>query len=416
MNEAVSFAGQVQFVYLNDLPVSQMLERIKAINGNSVILYFTYMRDQSGNTFVPSEILQRIYAEAGVPIYGTYLRYLDEGAVGGYMVSVQMLAQKVAELGHNILDGHVPYPQVEKNLAAEYMFNWKELKRWGIDEARLPIGSKIEFRQRTAWEMYRWYIVSGMVLVILEAALIIGLIASRIKRKRAEAEKQKLEAELVQLDRLNLVGQMAASIGHEIRNPMTTVRGYLQLFQIKGEFANYKGQIDTMIEELDRANSIITEFLSLAKNKAVKMKLGNLNQVVLALFPLLQADAFRRGHQLSVEYGTIPDSEFDEKEIRQLIFNLVNNAFDAMENSGEVTIRTYPADDRLVLAVQDTGTGISHEVLGKLGIPFVTTKDKGTGLGLPVCYRIAERHGAKITIDTGCKGTTFSVSFLAMNA
>jgi hypothetical protein len=85
-NEAVSFAGQVQFVYLNDLPVSQMLERIKAINGNSVILYFTYMRDQSGNTFVPSEILQRIYAEAGVPIYGTYLRYLDEGAVGGYMV------------------------------------------------------------------------------------------------------------------------------------------------------------------------------------------------------------------------------------------------------------------------------------------------------------------------------------------
>jgi signal transduction histidine kinase len=415
--EAASFAGQVQFIYINQLSVPQMLETIKTIDGNSVILYFSFMRDWSGNAFIASEVLQRIYREARVPIYGTYLRYLNEGAVGGYMASGKILAQKAVEVGHDALDGHIDsYPRVEKTLAAEYAFNWKELKRWGIDEARLPVGSKIEFRQRTGWESYRWYIVSGIFIVLLEAVLILGLIASRIKQRRTEVENQKLEAELAQLDRINLVGQMAAGIGHEIRNPMTTVRGYLQMFQIKGEFTNYQGQIDTMIEELDRANSIITEFLSLAKNKAVKMKLGNLNQVVFALFPLLQADAFRRGHQLYAEYGTIPDSEFDEKEIRQLILNLANNAFEAMENSGEVTIRTYMENDRIVLAVRDTGTGISQDVLAKLGIPFVTTKEKGTGLGLPVCYRIAERHGAKITVDTGCQGTTFSVSFLPINA
>jgi PAS domain S-box-containing protein len=223
--------------------------------------------------------------------------------------------------------------------------------------------------------------------------------------------KHRFEREMARLDCLNLVGELAAGIGHEVRNPMTTVRGYLQMFQRKGNFSAYHEQFSTMIEELDRANTIITEFLSLAKEKDVEMKRGNLNKVIHSLLPLLQAEAFRIGHAIRADLDDIPDSDFNEKEIRQILLNLVRNGFEAMEHSGEVIIRTYRRDDNIMLSVQDTGSGIPAEVVSKLGTPFVTTKEDGTGLGLPVCYRIAERHNAKIDLDTGPWGTTFTVIF-----
>jgi PAS domain S-box-containing protein len=225
-------------------------------------------------------------------------------------------------------------------------------------------------------------------------------------------EKLQLERKMAHLERLNIVGEMAAVIGHEVRNPMTTVRGYLQMFQKKAEFVNQYTQIVTMIDELDRANAIITEFLSLAKNKAVEIKRGNLNKTILALLPLLQADAFYRGHEINAECGNIIDNDFDEKEIRQLILNLVRNGIEAMEIKGKLTIRTYMQNGTIVLEVQDAGKGISDEVMEKLGTPFMTTKEGGTGLGLSVCYRIVDRHGAKINVETGRQGTTFSIQFI----
>lgn len=212
-------------------------------------------------------------------------------------------------------------------------------------------------------------------------------------------------------DRLNIIGEMAASIGHEIRNPMTTVRGYLQFLQRKETFADYSGQFSIMIDELDRANGIITEFLSLAKNKAIHMKSGNINDVIHSLQPLLQADALCRGHELVIELGKISDNIFDEKELRQMILNLVRNGFEAMPNKGTLWLRTFIKNGCTFVSVKDTGKGIPDIVMQKLGTPFVTTKEFGTGLGLPICYRIAERHGASIEIDSTADGTTINVIF-----
>jgi signal transduction histidine kinase len=209
----------------------------------------------------------------------------------------------------------------------------------------------------------------------------------------------------------NVIGEMAAGIGHEVRNPMTTVRGYLQMFQKKEEFSAYHRQLAVMIEELDRANLIITEFLSLSKHKRVEMKLGNINSVLNSLFPLLQADAFQHSHEILLALEDTPDFDFDEKEIRQLIVNLVRNGFEAMQPRGVLLISTKFSGHHVILSVKDTGSGIPPEILEKLGTPFVTTKDAGTGIGLSICFRIAERHRASIDITTGEQGTVFSVSF-----
>ncbi|MEA4924273.1 MAG: PAS domain S-box protein [Syntrophomonadaceae bacterium] len=222
---------------------------------------------------------------------------------------------------------------------------------------------------------------------------------------------RQMELEMTRLDQLNLVGEMAASIGHEIRNPMTTVRGYLQLLQHNQKYHDEIEYFNLMIEELDRANSIISEFLSLAKNKMVEFRPHQLNSVLENSLPLMQASATCQDKNIKLEMEKLPDLLLDKKEIQQLILNLVNNGLEAMPPGGCVNIRTFIENDSVVLAVKDQGSGIERNLLDKLGTPFFTTKDNGTGLGLAICYRIANRHQAKIDIETSSAGTTFYVRF-----
>lgn len=264
----------------------------------------------------------------------------------------------------------------------------------------------------TNYEVPYWHNLQGQRYALLNAELVAdeGKPCVFITLNDI-TERKYLENELGRFDRLNLVGQLAAAIGHEVRNPMTAVRGFLQIFSQKAELKNYHEHFGIMLDELDRANSILTEFLSLTKDKSSEMQQADLNKVIAAIFPLLQADAFHLGHHITIETGDIPEFEFDEKEMRQLIFNLVRNGLEAMEQPGTVRIKTYTVNGCPVLAVKDTGSGISPAILDKLGTPFLTTKGTGTGLGLPVCYRVAERHGAHIEVKSGPGGTLFTVTF-----
>jgi len=224
-------------------------------------------------------------------------------------------------------------------------------------------------------------------------------------------EKRMLEEHLARLDRLNLIGETAASIGHEIRNPLTSVRGFLQLMAESEEGAVFKDYFDIIIEELDRTTFILSEFLMLAKDKAVNLNPHNLNSIVQAIYTLLQADANRNEKTIKLDLEPIPILNLDQKEIRQLVCNLARNGLEAMEAGGTLDISTRYVDGYVILAVKDTGKGIAPEIQEKLGTPFVSNKDGGTGLGLAVCYSIAARHHAQLSYETGPEGTTFFVKF-----
>ncbi|MDQ0255784.1 PAS domain S-box-containing protein [Evansella vedderi] len=225
-------------------------------------------------------------------------------------------------------------------------------------------------------------------------------------------EKQKLEKQIARLERLNLVGEMAAGIAHEIRNPMTTVLGFLQLTKNdENQSTTTKDYINLMIDELNRANSIITEYLSLAKDKATDKNLLNLNSVINALYPLLQAEALMGNKNVVLDLNGCPEIYIDEKEIRQLILNIGINGLEAMSETGKLTIRTYCEEEEVVLQIKDEGHGIKKELIENIGTPFFTTKDEGTGLGLAICFSIASRHGAEIDIDSCKSGTSFYIRF-----
>lgn len=224
-------------------------------------------------------------------------------------------------------------------------------------------------------------------------------------------DKKKIESDMTRFDRLNLIAEMAAGIAHEIRNPLTTVKGFLQMLGWKSELKQYQDYYTLMINELERANSIITEFLSLTKNQTGDLELQNLNTIIRILSPLIQADALRSEITIVEELEEIKDISLNPKEIRQLILNLVRNGIEAMEAGKDLKIKTYMDSDEVVLAIIDQGKGIEPEVLAKLGVPFFTTKEAGTGLGLMICKNIIKRHNAKMDIVTSSKGTTFYIRF-----
>lgn len=249
------------------------------------------------------------------------------------------------------------------------------------------------------------YIVKGNLARLLPA------IARELREATMRGQRRQMQREMVRLDRLNLIGEMAAGISHEVRNPLTTVRGFLQMLGKKESCVQYQEYFQLMIEELDRANSIITEFLSIGKNQPTQFAQANLNEILEALLPLIQADAVGLDKHVVAELNDLPPLWVNAKEIRQIILNLSRNGLEAMPRGGCLTIGTRLAGDQVILFVQDQGPGIPAETLEKLGTPFFTTKEQGTGLGLVVCYGIAARHQATIHIDTSTQGTTFSVCF-----
>ena len=225
------------------------------------------------------------------------------------------------------------------------------------------------------------------------------------------SERKRLAKEAATVERLDLVGSMAAGIGQEIRNPLTTVRGFLQMLISKEDCQEYCGHLELMLQEIDRANAIITDFLSLAKAKPSESRRGNLNTIIGILLPLLEAGAILYHKTIKTELGDIPDIPLDDKDIRQLILNLVRNGLDAMPPRGTLTIKTAARGKEVLLSVQDQGKGIPPDVSEKLGTPFFTTKEYGVGLGLAVCYSIAARHNATINFESNPTGTVFHVRF-----
>ncbi len=213
------------------------------------------------------------------------------------------------------------------------------------------------------------------------------------------------------LDQYRIIGELAAAIVHEVRNPMTTVRGFLQLLSESGDFAGHKEYFDLMIEEIDQANFIMSNFLSLGKDQHSEYKPENLNQIIENYYLILSSEAKKHDHMVKIIQSELPLIPLDFKQIRQLIFNLVQNGLEAMSSPGTLTIMTFKTAEEIVLSVQDQGCGIDNAIMQKLGQPFLTTKEKGTGLGLAVCYRIAEQHNAQLEVKTADHGSTFSVKF-----
>ncbi|WP_251553810.1 ATP-binding protein [Neobacillus muris] len=223
-----------------------------------------------------------------------------------------------------------------------------------------------------------------------------------------------MQEQLSKSDTLSVIGELAAGIAHEIRNPMTALKGFIQLLEgsIKKEHAMYYEVITT---ELQRIDTIINEFLLLAKPQAIKYQLKDVNQIMRETIDLLNAHAVLHNIQFITEYGEeLPPIYCEPNQLKKVFINLIKNAIEVMPHGGKIAVMTSQVRDRqgrIHISIQDEGKGIPKEQLKRLGEPFYTTKERGTGLGLMVSYKIIEDHKGTIWAESNeGKGTIFHIT------
>ncbi|WP_394236465.1 ATP-binding protein [Niallia oryzisoli] len=223
-------------------------------------------------------------------------------------------------------------------------------------------------------------------------------------------KKEETEGLLQKSEKLALVGQMAAGIAHEIRNPLTSIKGFVQLF--KSKYTEDQEYFDLVLSELDRINLIIGEFLVLAKPTAIVFQDREIQHLIKDVVTLVNTQAIMNNIQIFVEFeADIPTIVCEENQLKQVFINILKNSIEAMPNGGNIDVKVKKLEkDKVSIRFIDQGIGIQEDRIPTLGEPFYTTKEKGTGLGLMTSYKIIENHDGELLITSKLhKGTTVEV-------
>lgn len=234
-----------------------------------------------------------------------------------------------------------------------------------------------------------------------EAILTIG--------KDITERKEQTDRLLQKSEKLALLGQMAAGIAHEIRNPLTSIRGFVQLFKSDNQQSEY---YDIVLSELDRINAIVGEFLVLAKPNVAVFTEKSVKNLIKDVITLISPQSILNNVQVFIEAEEeLPMISCEENQLKQVFLNLLKNAIDAMPKGGDIYIKVKNKEDgKISIRIIDQGIGIPKERIPTLGEPFYTTKEKGTGLGLMTCFKIIESHSGELIIQSEVgKGTTIEI-------
>jgi PAS domain S-box-containing protein len=223
-------------------------------------------------------------------------------------------------------------------------------------------------------------------------------------------ESKKSQEILQNAEKLSIAGQLAAGIAHEIRNPITAIKGFIQLMEAGFDNKDY---LNIMSSEIERIEEILSELLILAKPQAGKFEQVDINLLFSQIVPLLETQAILNNVEIIVE--TSPDAMYihcDENQLKQVFINYIKNAIEAMPGGGKLEIKIDKTDQgQLTIRFKDDGVGMSEETLSKLGQPFYTTKENGTGLGFMISKKIIENHFGEIHIKSELhQGTIIDVS------
>ncbi|WP_100406901.1 ATP-binding protein [Bacillus solitudinis] len=274
-----------------------------------------------------------------------------------------------------------------------------------IQKDRSPLDSTVHKLKRmdgtmAFFEVASMYVTFGQK----EAVLSIG--------RDITEQKERTEKLLQKSENLALLGKMAAGIAHEIRNPLTSIKGFMQLFKsnsnyIKGEY------YDVVLSEIERINLIVSEFLFLSKpsadvfsEKDIKILLNDIEKFIGSQSIMSNVQVFL---EFNVDFSII---RCEENRLKQVFLNLLKNAIEAMPKGGDIYIKVIQKENSdVTIQIIDQGTGIPEERISSLGEPFYSTKEKGTGLGLMICFKIIEDHNGKLKIQSKVdEGTTVEIT------
>jgi signal transduction histidine kinase len=300
----------------------------------------------------------------------------------------------------------------------------RELKRFGIPERRVPSDYEIRYREPSFWRQYWKRVVAVGLALVAETILLAALLVERRQRRRAEDENRQRRRELAHAGRLTAVGELTASISHEINQPLGAILANAEAAEMLLEAED--GDLDEVRRILSdirrddlRASEVVRRVRELAGKRELEMKTVDLNEVVESLMQLLEYEAKR--HAVSIQKdlaAELPRVQGDAVSLQQVLINLAMNGIDAMSVTTVIRRRlvlaTKAAGGVVEVRVSDTGHGIAEGDRARLFQSFFTTKEHGVGLGLSICRSIIEAHGGTIGAENNpYGGATFRFSLPA---
>jgi signal transduction histidine kinase/ABC-type uncharacterized transport system substrate-binding protein len=404
------FAGRVTFEWFNELSQDEMVKRAATMPPRSALFYASVRVDAAGIPNEQDRVLTRLREAANAPMFSYLDSNFRRGIVGGPVLSTQELGRRAAEVAVRILNGERPgdikTPPV--GLGAP-VYDWRELQRWNISEARLPPGSVVQFREPSAWERYRWQVTGVLMALLLQSAMIGWLLTERYGRRRAELESRRRSLEVMHLNRTAEIGALSASFAHEVSQPLVAV-------ELNAERAEHLlradrpevGKLNEVVTNIRQANNHAMDVIKNLRNllrRNSDIQECDLNAVIADAVQLLSPEANRRNIDLRVT-GAQRDLlvRADPVHLQQVILNLTINSMDAMsdtpQDARKVTLRTaFAGQSAVEVSVRDSGTGIPEDKLAEIFQTFYTTKAQGTGLGLSVARTIVETYEGKIVAE-----------------
>jgi two-component system, sporulation sensor kinase E len=312
----------------------------------------------------------------------------------------------------------------QANKAFESMYGWSLEEVQGKPLTNIPepyyeeymnkLSSMLQGHSVTDYETTRYTKDERLLDVSITISPICderGMIVAVASITRNITARKQTDEVLRRSEKLSLVGQLAAGVAHEIRNPLTTLKGFVQLQkQTKGPLK--ESHLDVMLTELDRINFIVGEFLVLAKPQAAHFQLADIRDILKDIGMLLELQAIMNNVEIDLQFAEeIPLIHCEVNQLKQVFINVLKNAIEAMPDSGKIIIELFSPDSKHVaIRVIDHGCGIPEEYLKRLGEPFFTIKENGNGLGIMVTQRIISNHKGSFSIQSTLgKGTCVEI-------
>lgn len=406
--------------HLDYLSGKDLLLEVTQLPEDSAILFLTFFRDINDEYFIPREMTTKVSEVANAPTFGIMKPYLGRGIIGGNLLGAETQGKRFAELSRKILEKK-SLPDLDfKETGNQLLFDWRQLKRWSVDEDKLPTGSIVRYRELSQWEQHKKAIIGIVVIMLSQTfALFVIIIQSR-RRQRAEKESQKLRDERAHITRVLAMGEIAASLAHELNQPLSAIRTYAQAAQrflgnVPAEPDEAGKALAGIIAGNRRAEEVITRIRMTLKKEPVKQSCLNIQNVIQEVIVLLRKKAEEENVSLRLRFANdLPLITGDRIQLQQVLFNLIINGIEAMteQESGSREIRILVAKEKseaVMVSVQDTGIGINEKEVEKMFDAFHSSKVNGMGMGLSISRSIIEDHGGRLwAAPNPDKGSTFS--------
>ncbi len=405
------FSKSYETTYLEDLTIDEFIDRAAHVPADSIILALTVFKDRAGRNFIPREAIRQIATSASAPVYGPYQTYLDYGVVGGNTVTFDTLGRTVGDL---VIDAIAGKPVSDIQAPQTYIVDGRQLRRWGLSEGNLPVGTVLMHKEPSLWEEH-WLAATGtLAVVLLQTGIIAALLLERRRRHDAESRSRLHLLEAVHLNQSATAGALSASVAHELNQPLAAIRNNAEaasvLLRSLSPDLELIQQILLDIQEDDqRAGDIIGRMRGLLKKRSeIDWQEFDLNDVTSSAIHIIHGEAERRGITLKTNRPTTElPVRADKVHVQQVVLNLATNAMDAMLDAPAkrmLIFATGVANGKAELCVADTGNGIPEERLSSIFEPFYTTKQAGTGLGLSIARAIVETYGGMISANNRPEG------------